>query len=53
MIGIHDDDPDHVELLLKYIYTYNYDKSAVDKLVAGDKAKCVLILIGINALANK
>lgn len=50
---IHDDDPDHFELLLKYIYTYIYDEVAIDKLAGTDTKKRLLIPIGIHAIADK
>ncbi|KAH6625363.1 hypothetical protein C7974DRAFT_280672, partial [Boeremia exigua] len=53
VIEIHDDHPDHFEFLLKYIYTYEYDKAAIRKLAAGDAVNRVLIPIGIQAIADK
>ncbi|KAF3009938.1 hypothetical protein E8E13_011078 [Curvularia kusanoi] len=53
VMEIHDDDPDHFELLLKYVYTYSYDETAVDELSGGDTEKRLLIPIGIHAVADK
>ncbi|KAJ8108593.1 hypothetical protein OPT61_g8068 [Boeremia exigua] len=53
VMEVHDDDPDHFEILLKCLYTYDYDKAAVDKLAAGSVNKRVLVPIGVHALADK
>jgi hypothetical protein len=53
VMEIHDDDPDHFELLLKYVYTYSYDTDAINKLSGEDRTKRLLIPIGVHALADK
>jgi hypothetical protein len=53
VMEIHDDDPDQFELLLKYVYTYNYDGAAINTLAGGEKEKRLLIPLGLHALADK
>ena len=50
---LHGDDPDHFELLIKFIYTNDYDVKAILKLAAQDKVKRILIPIGIHVVADK
>jgi hypothetical protein len=50
---IHDDDPDNFEFVLRFIYTGDYDKDAIEKMSNGDKAKRMSILLGIYAIADK
>lgn len=50
---IHDDDPDQFEFLLKYLYTFDYDGAAIDKLAGQDSTKRMLFPIGLRALADK
>lgn len=52
-IDLYDDDPDHFGLLLKAMYTHRYDHTAVDKLAAGDKSRCIDIALGVYMLADK
>ncbi|KAF3033469.1 hypothetical protein E8E11_001488 [Didymella keratinophila] len=53
MIELHDDDPEHFEILLKYIYTYTYDKLAIEKLSSGAVSRRIAVPIGVYAVANK
>jgi len=50
---LHEDDPEHFEFVLKFIYTGAYDKHEITKLAGDDKSKRVLIPIGIHAVADK
>lgn len=50
---IHDDDPEHFEFVLKFMYTEQYDKSAIEKMSKGDEAKRMVIPIGIYTIADK
>ena len=50
---VHDDDPNHFEFLLKFMYTHHYDKDAIIKLAAGDKNRRVSIPSEIYAVADK
>ncbi|KAF2799325.1 hypothetical protein K505DRAFT_294799 [Melanomma pulvis-pyrius CBS 109.77] len=52
-MAIYDDDPEHFEFVLKFIYTEHYDKSAIEKISEGDVAKRTVIPIGIYAIADK
>ncbi|KAH7091930.1 hypothetical protein FB567DRAFT_434637 [Paraphoma chrysanthemicola] len=52
-IELHDDEPELYELLLKFIYCNEYDKDTIVKLAGDDKAKRVLIPIGVFAIADK
>ncbi|KAF3009944.1 hypothetical protein E8E13_011114 [Curvularia kusanoi] len=49
---IRDDNPNDFELLLKYIYTRQYDEAAVEK-AAGNRAEEVKVLLGIHLVADK
>ncbi|KAJ4364906.1 hypothetical protein N0V95_000552 [Ascochyta clinopodiicola] len=53
VIELHDDDPDHFEFILKYIYTYRYDTGTIVKLAADDLKKRVMIPISVHAVADK
>ena len=53
VIELHDDDPDHFEILLEYNYTYTYDKAAIEKLSSEDTSKRIAIPIGVYAVADK
>ena len=50
---IHEDDPNHFEFILKYIYTQNFDAAAINTLAAGDRVRRVTILLGIYLVADK
>jgi len=50
---LHEDDPDHFEFFLKFIYTNEYDKHEIAKLAGDDKGKRVLVPIGVHAIADK
>jgi hypothetical protein len=50
---LHDDNLDHFEFALKFMYTQHYDKDIIEILAGGDKTKRVLIPIGIHAVADK
>ncbi|KAH6881990.1 hypothetical protein BKA58DRAFT_11610 [Alternaria rosae] len=50
---LHEDDPEHFEFLLKFIYTGAYNKQEITKLAADDRSKRVLIPIGVHAVADK
>lgn len=50
---IHDDDPDGFEFVLKFIYTGDYDKDAIEKTSNGDKAKRMSIPLGVYSIADK
>ncbi|KAG9193590.1 hypothetical protein G6011_03625 [Alternaria panax] len=52
-IELHNDKPELFEFMLHYIYSDNYDKTAIDKLAAGDKSLRGLLAIGIYALADR
>ncbi|KAF2123058.1 hypothetical protein BDV96DRAFT_639606 [Lophiotrema nucula] len=49
----HEDDPDHFEFALKFIYTLEYDKDEIKRLTNNDPDKQLLIPIGIHAVADK
>ncbi|KAF1939412.1 hypothetical protein EJ02DRAFT_457009 [Clathrospora elynae] len=53
VMKLHDDDPQHFEVLLKFIYSDKYDKDAITQLAADDKNKRVVIPIGVYAVADK
>lgn len=53
MMTTHDDDPDLFEFLLKYMYTYKYDRDALDKLTGQDPVKRVLAPVVLYAIADK
>ncbi|KZM22069.1 uncharacterized protein EKO05_0007858 [Ascochyta rabiei] len=53
VIELHDDDPDHFEFLLKYIYTYQYDTDTIIKLAMDDPERRVTIPISVYAVADK
>lgn len=53
VMELYDDDPDHFEFFLKYMYTGIYDKDAISKLADGDAVKRATIPIGINVVADK
>jgi hypothetical protein len=50
---LHDDDPDHFEFILKYMYTHCFDAAAIDTLAAGDRVRRVTIPLGIYLVADK
>jgi hypothetical protein len=50
---VHDDDPDHFEFFLRFMYTHHYDKDAIVKLAAGDKNRRVSIPSELQAVADK
>ncbi|KAF3009945.1 hypothetical protein E8E13_011118 [Curvularia kusanoi] len=50
---IHDDDPDHFEFFLKFIYTHAYDTAKITELANGDPIQRVTIPCEILALADK
>lgn len=50
---LYDDDPDHFEVALKFIYTVEYDKSAIGTMAGDDKIRRVLIPMGIYTIADK
>jgi hypothetical protein len=53
VIELHEDDPEHFKILLKFIYTNSYDKETISKLAADDKVQCILMPIGIYKVADK
>lgn len=53
MIALYDDDPDQFELLLKYIYTYQYNTNALDKRFARDKVMRVKFAVQLYGVADK
>jgi hypothetical protein len=50
---LHDDDPEHFEFFLKFMYTHHYDKDAIVKLAAGDSTRRVTIPCEIFLVADK
>ena len=50
---IHDDDPDHFEFILKYMYTHCFDAAAIKTPTAGDCVRRVTALLGIYLVADK
>jgi hypothetical protein len=50
---LHDDDAEHFEFFLKFMYTHHYDKDAIAKLAAEDKNRRVSIPSEIHAVADK
>ncbi|KAF2643831.1 hypothetical protein P280DRAFT_546719 [Massarina eburnea CBS 473.64] len=50
---LHDDDPDHFEFILKFIYTGCYDYEAVTQLANGDTIKRGLTPVQIYVIADK
>ncbi|KAL1799399.1 hypothetical protein ACET3X_003436 [Alternaria dauci] len=50
---LHEDNPEHFECLLKFIYSGTYDKDEIAGLAGSDKIKRVLIPIGIYTVADK
>jgi len=50
---LHEDDPEHFEFVLKFIYTGAYNKHEITKLAGDDKNKRVLVPIGVHAIADK
>ncbi|RYN44530.1 hypothetical protein AA0114_g9949 [Alternaria tenuissima] len=52
-IELHEDKPEYFDFLLKFIYTGIYDKDEIVRLAGSDDCKCVLIPIGIYAVADK
>lgn len=50
---LHDDDAEHFEFFLKFMYTHHYDTDAIVKLAAGDKNRRVSIPAEIHAVADK
>lgn len=50
---LHDDDAEHFEFFLKFMYTHHYDTDAIVKLAAGDKNRRVSIPSEIHAVADK
>jgi hypothetical protein len=50
---LHDDDPDHFELALKFIYTLDYNKNTINTIAGSNKAKRILIALGIYRIADK
>jgi hypothetical protein len=53
VISLRDDDPDHFELLLRYIYTNHYDTEEIAKRATDDATLRVLIPMGVSAVADK
>ncbi|KAI4624429.1 hypothetical protein J4E83_004103 [Alternaria metachromatica] len=53
IMELHEDDPEHFEFLLKFMYTGEYDKNEIAKLAGDDKGKRVLVPIGVHAIADK
>ncbi|KAI4705984.1 hypothetical protein J4E81_000869 [Alternaria sp. BMP 2799] len=53
IMELHEDDPEHFEFVLKFIYTGAYDKHEITKLAGDDKNKRVLVPIGVHAIADK
>jgi hypothetical protein len=53
VMELHDDDPDHFEFAMKFVYTEPYDVQAIQKMAGNDKLKRVLIPIGVHAVADK
>ena len=50
---IHDDNPDHFEFILKYMYTHCFDADAIETLAAGSSTQQMTILLGIYLVADK
>ena len=53
VLELHDDDPEHFDYFLKFIYNSDYDYDAPEKLADGDPAKLAAILVGLHALVDK
>jgi hypothetical protein len=50
---LHDDDPEHFEFFLKFMYTHHYDKDAIVKLAAEKSTRRVTIPSEILVIADK
>jgi DNA-directed RNA polymerase subunit RPC12/RpoP len=50
---IQDDDPDHFEFILKYMYTHCFDAAAIKTLAAGNSARRITIPLEIYLVADK
>lgn len=50
---IYDDDPDHFEFLLKYMYTQQYLPAAISRMAGNDCVQRVTIPLGIYLVADK
>lgn len=53
VMELHEDDPEHFEFLLKFMYTGAYNRHEIAKFAGDDKTKRVLVPIGIHAIADK
>ncbi|KAF2452022.1 hypothetical protein P171DRAFT_16702 [Karstenula rhodostoma CBS 690.94] len=53
VIELHDDVPEHFEIVLKFLYTHRYDKDAIVKLADNNQDKRVLTPIGVHVIADK
>ncbi|KAI4638712.1 hypothetical protein J4E93_009740 [Alternaria ventricosa] len=53
IMELHEDDPEHFEFLLKFMYTGAYNKDEIAKFAGDDKNKRVLVPIGVHAIADK
>ncbi|KAI4938792.1 uncharacterized protein J4E92_000073 [Alternaria infectoria] len=53
IMELHEDDPEHFEFLLKFMYTGAYNKHEIAKLAGDDKIKRVLVPVGVHAIADK
>jgi hypothetical protein len=50
---LHDDDPDHFEIALKFMYTLEYDAAAIDTKVGAAQNLKKMIIIGLYTVADK
>jgi len=51
---LHEDDPEHFEFVLKFIYTLNYDVNAIETAVGKDeKHEIVQYILGVYRVADK
>jgi len=53
IMELHEDDPEHFEFLLKFIYTGAYNKHDIAKLAGSGSNKRILVPIGMHAIADK